>query len=339
MGWRDEIAKALIGLGTRGRTPYGQTTPKAFGEAGIPDRGGVAGPIGRDEGLLEARAQAERRAAGRLPLSGLPLGAQEVEGKLYIPGPIGKVHDVADQYMRGRDFGVLAPDKFHPLDKAHAQAVAQAYDALPMFDPRALPSYDAMARETMAQYQAMKNAGLRLTPADVATYPYHGNPRAVVKDIADNNHMAFFKSTEGFGSGNDAAHPLLTQSGEYAGNYPMLNNDLFRVVHDYFGHAKNGYGFRAAGEDNAWRAHAAMYSPEARPAMTTETRGQNSWLNYGPHGDFNRTANAVDTIYAPQKVALMPDWTMGDLLKRYGLAGAIPTMGALAAQDRYEAPQ
>ena len=65
----------------------------------------------------------------------------------------------------------------------------------------------------------------------------------------------------------------------------MLNNDLFRVVHDYFGHLKHGYGFRAAGEDNAWRAHAAMYSPEARPAMTSETRGQNSWVNYGPHGE------------------------------------------------------
>ena len=49
--------------------------------------------------------------------------------------------------------------------------------------------------------------------------------------------------------------------------------DKFRAVHDYFGHIKDGNGFRAGGEENAWRSHAAMYSPLARRAMTTETRG------------------------------------------------------------------
>lgn len=91
-----------------------------------------------------------------------------------------------------------------------------------------------------------------------------------------------------------------------------MANDLFRIVHDYFGHLKEGYGFRAAGEDNAWRSHASMYSDLARPAMTTETRGQNSWVNYGPHGEKNRTASAADTVYADQKVGLMPEWTMRD---------------------------
>jgi hypothetical protein len=49
-----------------------------------------------------------------------------------------------------------------------------------------------------------------------------------------------------------------------------------------------------------------MYSDEARPAMTTETRGQNSWVNFGPHGEANRKASAADTIYADQKVGLLP---------------------------------
>lgn len=218
--------------------------------------------------------------------------------------------------MADKRFGILPPDKYYPVDVGRAQEIAKAYDALPMYDPKALPSYDAMIRETLGQYQAIKNSGLKLTPTDVATYPYEGNPRAVVQDVADRNHMAFFKTGEGaFGTGSDAAHPLLKSSGERIGDYELPNNDLFRVVHDYFGHIKHGYGFRAAGEDNAWRAHAAMYSPEARPAMTTETRGQNSWLNYGPYGDFNRTANTADTVFAPQKVGLLPDWVMGDLFK------------------------
>jgi hypothetical protein len=82
-------------------------------------------------------------------------------------------------------------------------------------------------------------------------------------------------------------------------------NDVFRAIHDYYGHAKEGLGFRADGEENAWRAHASMFSPLARMAMTSETRGQNSWLNYGPHGEHNRKARTEDTIFAPQKIGVM----------------------------------
>jgi hypothetical protein len=82
------------------------------------------------------------------------------------------------------------------------------------------------------------------------------------------------------------------------GQLNLRANDVFRIVHDYFGHFKEGNGFRAEGEENAWRSHSAMYSPLARRAMTSETRGQNSWLNYGPHGDTNRTAKSADTIAA-----------------------------------------
>jgi hypothetical protein len=53
-----------------------------------------------------------------------------------------------------------------------------------------------------------------------------------------------------------------------------------------------------------------MYSPLARKAMTSETRGQNSWLNYGPHGETNRTAKSDATVYAPQKVGILPDWAI-----------------------------
>ena len=243
--------------------------------------------------------------------------------------------------MRGRNTGVAFPDKYHPLDKAQAKRIADAYEAMPMFDPAALPSYEALARETLAQYQAAKNAGMRFTPVDAATYPYGSNPRAAIKDVGDNRHMAVFKSepeTGSFGSGHAAEHPLLKQSGIVEAGHPMTYNDLFRAVHDYFGHAKEGYGFRAGGEDNAWRGHAAMYSPQARGAMTTETRGQNSFLNYGPHGEFNRTANQVDTVYAPQKVVAMPEWTWADLAKKYGLVGtAGGTMGGLVARDQYPA--
>src|SRR5690606_39337381 len=51
-----------------------------------------------------------------------------------------------------------------------------------------------------------------------------------------------------------------------------------------------------------------MYTPLAARALTTETRGQNSWVNYGPYGEANR-ANPRETVYADQKTGIMPDWT------------------------------
>jgi hypothetical protein len=103
--------------------------------------------------------------------------------------------------------------------------------------------------------------------------------------------------------------PMLEDSGVVIDGMKLKNNDLFRIVHDYFGHAKEGVGFRATGEDNAFRQHRAMFSPAAQRALTTETRGQNSWLNYGPQGAKNRTAKTEDTVFADQKVGLMPEWT------------------------------
>jgi hypothetical protein len=281
---------------------------------------------------MEAAVKAAlRRAGGVKPLPGLPTEAQLVEGQLFVPGPYGKAHEVADRYMRGQPFEYVPPDRYHPVNKEMARRTAETYEALPMRDQSAIDAYNAMIRETVDQYRAIEASGLKLTPTDAATYPYKGNPRAVAQDVADRGHMAFFKTESGFGTpeaGSAAAqsHPLMQQTGIEIGGYPMTANDLFRVVHDYFGHIKGGYGFRAGGEDNAFRAHAAMYSPQARPAMAAETRGQNSWVNFGPHGETNRLANAAETIYAPQKVATMPDWVL-----KYLFPGLVGGGGAVTA--------
>jgi hypothetical protein len=52
-----------------------------------------------------------------------------------------------------------------------------------------------------------------------------------------------------------------------------------------------------------------MFSPEALPAATSETRGQNSWVNFGPYAELNKTASPISTQYAEQKTGLMPAWT------------------------------
>jgi hypothetical protein len=105
---------------------------------------------------------------------------------------------------------------------------------------------------------------------------------------------------------------LLKPTGEVIDGRHVVVNDEFRIVHDMFGHFKEGVGFRASGEDNAWRSHASMFSKAAIPAMTAETRGQNSWVNYGPYGETNRHASAGDTHYAPQKIGMLPAWVWKD---------------------------
>jgi hypothetical protein len=287
-----------------------------------PRGNGPGGARGGDAGLHEAAAAAARRAGARAPLEGLPTKALKIGDEHFVPGPIDAVHKVAEQYLAGRETPSYhkPPTKYHPLDEEHSRAIARAFDEMKHTpdDPATKASYDALIKETADQYQAIKKSGLKIeaiTP-DMPD-PYAANPRLAAKDVADNNHLWYFPTDAGFGSnpaaGIDmATHPMMRKTGERLGGRELLANDMFRIVHDYFGHLKEGYGFRAAGEDNAWRSHASMYSDLARPAMTTETRGQNSWVNYGPHGESNRTASAADTKYADQKVGLMPEWTMRD---------------------------
>ncbi|HLY88317.1 MAG TPA: hypothetical protein VKQ27_04975 [Acetobacteraceae bacterium] len=299
---------------SRGAEPV-PAEPAAAPESGQVGPGGGGAPGGGS--LPEAQAAAERRAGGRPTLTGQQ-GPLKIGEDYFVPGPIGKIHDVAEQYMREAhpDRPYTPPTEYHPLDPEHSKAIAQAYEEMQHTpnDPATRASYDALIKETADQYRAIKKTGLKIEPIPAGMPdPYAANPRLAAKDVADNNHLWFYPTEQGFGTVNKISdNPMLRDTGEKIGDHPMLANDMFRVVHDYFGHLKEGHGFRAAGEDNAWRTHAQMYSDIARPAMTAETRGQNSWVNYGPHGEANRKASAADTVYADQKVGLMPEWTMRD---------------------------
>lgn len=276
-----------------------------------PGGGGAAG----SRSIPEAQATAARWAGERKPLEGIP-GALKIGEDYFVPGPIAKVHDVAEDYMRNVGRPYNPPTRYHPVDPEHSKAIAQAYEEMKHTpkDPATVASYNALIDETKAQYEAIKKTGLKIEPIPAgAADPYAANPRLAAVDVAENNHLWFFPTEQGFGTLNKISdNPMLRKTGEKIGDHELLANDMFRIVHDYFGHLKQGHGFRAAGEDNAWRTHAAMYSDLARPAMTTETRGQNSWVNYGPHGEKNRTASGADTVYADQKIGLLPDWVMYD---------------------------
>jgi len=229
-----------------------------------------------------------------------------------------QVEQVTRDYMKAAGLPYLPPVQFVPLDEQRAARISDEYDTMENNpeSPEVVAAYDAMIKETVAQYEAIMKTGLKVefVPKGVE-YPYEQNPRLMTEDVLDNNHMWVFSTREGFGSDKEFKNdknPLLAKTKFKISGKPALANDLFRVVHDYFGHVKEGVGFRADGEENSWRAHSAMFSPLARRALTSETRGQNSWLNYGPYGEKNRTASGSETHYADQKVGLLPDWVVND---------------------------
>lgn len=276
----------------------------------VQDGSGVRGGAGLlAEPGRSATRHARREADGSL--AGLPRRVGD-----YVASVFPRAAEVAQSYSAARGVTYTPPATYAKVNPARAKRIADAFEAMP-HDPlnrEVKAAYATMIEETVAQYEAVLATGLNvefITGAD----PYAGNSRAMIEDVRTNNHLWVYGTRNGFGSSvefDPKDNPLLAETTHQISGQIALANDLFRAVHDYFGHVKEGVGFRADGEENAWRAHAAMYSPEARRAMTTETRGQNSWLNYGPHGDTNRTAKRADTIYADQKIGLLPEWVASE---------------------------
>ena len=247
------------------------------------------------------------------PLLGMPTRA-EIPGVGEVEiGPFAPAREAAARYQKQRGSKRPEPRVFKRVNVTTAKRIADAYQNMKHdpLNPRVKAAYEALARETLAQYQIIKQTGLKVEFIGEGQDPYAASPRLAIEDVKNNNHLWVFPTDAGFGGTDPNAeylknNPLLEPTDEYIGRRQLLVNDVFRIVHDYFGHVKEGNGFRHDGEENAWRQHAAMFSPLARAAMTSETRGQNSWLNFGPHGDKNRTAKSADTVYAEQKIGLLP---------------------------------
>jgi len=221
-----------------------------------------------------------------------------------------RIMQVAKQY-RAKSRIVKPETKIHrPVNPKFATRVAMAYDAM-KHTPRkkdVAEAYDALINETIEQYKTILESGLQVEFIPSGQKSPYAYPSQAVKDIVDNNHMWVYSTRDGYGKGEqNTEHPMLAPTEFRISGEIALANDLFRVVHDYFGHAKNGVGFRAEGEEAAFISHASMYSDLAVKALASETRGQNSWVNFGPFAKQNRTASEEDTVYAPQKAGLLPE--------------------------------
>lgn len=108
------------------------------------------------------------------------------------------------------------------------------------------------------------------------------------------------ESIDGTESELPMVHPL---NGWIPTAYGVMSwNDVFRVVHDVIAHGQ-GHSFSPGGEHDAWLAHRAILPVEAQLALWCETKGQNSWINYGEH--VAPGSSLKDRGFAPQKSGIV----------------------------------
>ena len=303
-------------------------------------KGDGARPESRGQGFSEAVEQAIQRDAefqgttyeeyttGKEP-------KKPAAGNRLFNEPLEAVKEIADRYYQ-RAFGTKRPDfkGTRKLDKERAKRISDAFIAMKHApnDPAVRDAYNAMAKETIEQYKDFLAAGYVV---EINNQEPYANSQEMIDDLRNNKRIKIFSTESGFGDDpiteqQREENPLLnTTEFTDVNGQPMLVNDLFRAVHDFFGHAELGNSFGPLGEENAWNVHARMFSPLARKAMTTETRGQNSFVNFSgvneeadrireearklrEEGKFEEALKITDEIYqntsfADQKVGLLPD--------------------------------
>ena len=231
--------------------------------------------------------------------------------------PNNEVRANAEDYMRttGRAHQPHADNA--PVNEAIGKKVADWYHKA-KHDPESAAvkeSYNALANETLDQYNHLVSKGVNFEKWTGEGQPYKDSAD-MMKDVRDNKHLYYFPTDAGYGAGEKVSHPMLEQVTLPDGSQAPVN-DLFRAVHDYYGHAKEGYEFGPRGEYNAFLAHSKMYSETAKPAMAAETMGQNSWVNFGPHmrnaeGNIPKKGEAgyvpqTERKFAEQKALAMPN--------------------------------
>lgn len=182
----------------------------------------------------------------------------------------------------------------NPVASTRAPEIARVYNELVSdpTNPAVRKAYEALVRESREQYEYMtKELGIKVEFVDYDPYNVPGkdggmvpDSKSMMDDVLNNKRLLVRGSAQDFA---ENPHPILSAE----------ENDIFRAVHEFFGHAASGGTFRASGEEGAWVSHSSMFSPEARRVMTTETRGQNSFYNY---------FDPENRQFAEQKAALFP---------------------------------
>ena len=306
-----DLALSLVGFGGHAAGARGAL---GISKAARNLETGLMAPIIAEGGVNAATGIAEGDATkagmGVLQAAGGGIGAKVARQHSF---PTGKVRDA---YMQSQGRPTARPELTTVLDEDLATQTANAYEAMKHTpnDPQVKASYEALVDEVERQYDFVtKQAGVKVEPYNVkGDEANYANADAMRKDIAENNRLTYYPSDDGFGlnAPEELVHPMMGR-----GKNGMRVNDMFRVIHDYFGHGVDkGNSFQRLGERRAFEEHSSMMPEEAKGAMATETHGQNSWVHAGPHVQRNADGSlpqpGQDTYaprYADQKAGILPE--------------------------------
>lgn len=242
--------------------------------------------VGTEEGArkdTEYVHQAMKELGDQAKMSDILKRAQEMkdQSKPVDLKKVGAEHNKAEGLGKIEETKVEKDPRAAEISKAYAD---MKHDPS---NPEVKKSYDALINDTKKQWNALEKAGIKIEPTDEDPYKSH---EEMFNDLKNNKTLKVFRGDNPL----PEDHPLAKIDPKTGESY----NTMFRAVHDAFGHAMPENDFSEKGEENAWNTHRQMMSPEAVPAMTTETKGQTSW--FFNHGE-------EPGKFAEQKAGLLPE--------------------------------
>lgn len=160
------------------------------------------------------------------------------------------------------------------------------------YDEFRAAAYGQLGQEVVEQFDALSQAGIQTTfhKGDLD----YADSDAMRMDLFGNRNLNVFR-------GGDR-HDFLNEFDPLTG---LNTNEMFRAVHDVVGHGAERNTFGPVGEEKAFGVHSQTLSPLARVALASETRGQNSVVNYTPlNAEVKAKVNKLrrEAEYAPPEV-------------------------------------
>jgi hypothetical protein len=293
-GLQPEVKTASTGTpqgatyATKQEGPFYRVSPTSLDVSGAKSRGlreadelqgqapvgGTAGEAGREVPLRISDEEVARLIAD--PASNQPLQiaqrfTKETQGTDFVVPEIPE-SSLAKQSAIGRAHQLAvegSPEYKTAVFDAYAKQMPDLLEQVGAknYDDLMEKAYRQLAKETDEQFKQLPY-----------NFSYHRagegdykSSKEMMADVHGNKHLYVFQ-------GGDP-HDFLNRLDKASG---LNENEKFRAVHDLLGHAIYGNQFGPKGEEIAWAIHQQMYSPLARLAMTAETRGQNSLVNYSP---------------------------------------------------------
>ena len=127
------------------------------------------------DGVFKAR---QNRIGDVLPLEGAPKTANIPDQGLTYLGQNSEILNSAEDYAQSAGVELLTPDRYLPIEEQFSRKVAESYENMVdnPSDPRVKQAYDALANETLLQYDQMLSDGVKpffITDVDFIVVYYH----------------------------------------------------------------------------------------------------------------------------------------------------------------------